>query len=83
MLSETNNMYRTLCALFVLLPGVVLFDRFAPALPWLMYGSPFIVGAILLVLFSYAYRKQTGYIARRVNKAVEDANTGSRRDDAE
>ncbi|MYA66668.1 MAG: hypothetical protein F4Y22_05295 [Gammaproteobacteria bacterium] len=81
-LSETNNMYRTLCALFVVLPSVVLFDRFASALPWLMDGSPFIVGAILLVLFSYAYRKQTAYITKRVNKAVEDAKTGSTGNDA-
>lgn len=81
-LSETNNMYRTLCALFVLLPGVVLFDRIAPALPWLVYWLPFIVGAILLVLFLYAYRKQTAYITKRVNKAVQDANTGSTGNDA-
>ena len=37
-LSETNNMYRTLCALFLLLLFVVLFDQFAPALPWLVDG---------------------------------------------
>ena len=70
-LSETNNMYRTLCALFLLLLLVVLFDRFAPLLPWLVDGAPYIAGVALLIMFLFAYRKQTAYIVGRVNKVVD------------
>ncbi len=70
-LSETNNMYRTLCALFILLLFVVLFDRLAPSLPWLADGSPYIVGIALVIMFLFAYRKQTKYIVGRVNKVVD------------
>ena len=70
-LSETNNMYRTLCALFLLLLLVFLFDRFAPLLPWLVDGAPYIAGVALLVMFLFAYRKQTAYVVKRVNKAVD------------
>ena len=75
-LSETNNMYRTLCALFLLLLMVVLFDRFAPLLPWLVDGSPYIAGVALLTMFMFAYRKQTAYVVRRVNKAVDGEKAG-------
>ncbi|MDE0209173.1 MAG: hypothetical protein OXJ64_04755 [Boseongicola sp.] len=70
-LSETNNMYRTLCALFLLLLLVVLFDKFAPLLPWLVDAVPYITGVALLVMFLFAYRKQTAYIVGRVNKVVD------------
>ena len=70
MLSETNNMYRTLSSLFLLLLVVVLFDRFAPLVPWLMDGAPYIAGVALLIMFLFAYRKQTAYVVKRVNKAV-------------
>lgn len=74
-LSETNNLYRTLCALFLLLLLVVLFDRFALLLPWLVDGVPYIVNVILLVMFLFAYRKQTAYIFDRVNKVVDENQT--------
>ncbi len=69
--SETNNMYRTLCALFLVLLLVVVFDRLAPSLPWLVDSSPYIVGVALVVMFLFAYRKQTIYIVDRVNKVVD------------
>ena len=80
-LSETNNMYRTLCALFLLLLLVVLFDRFAPSLPCLVEGSSYIAGVALLLMFLFAYRKQTAYIFRRVSKAVDKENAGTDGDD--
>ena len=69
-------MYRTLCALFLLLLMIVLFDRFAPLLPWLVDGSPYIAGVALLIMFLFAYRKQTAYVVRRVNKAVDGEKAG-------
>ena len=76
-LSETNNMYRTLCALFLLLLLVVLFDRFAPSLPWLVYGSPYIAGVAFVIMFLFAYRKQTAYIVERVNRVVDREKAGT------
>ena len=81
-LSETNNMYRTLCALFLVLLLVVLFERFAPLLPWLVDGSPYIAGVALVVMFLFAYRKQTSYIVRRVNKVVDREKAGTDGGDA-
>ena len=80
-LSETNNMYRTLCALFLLLLLVVLFDRLAPLLPWLADGSPYIVGVALVAMFLFAYRKQTAYIVGRVNKVVDGKQVETAGDD--
>ena len=71
LLSETNNMYRTLCSTVLLLLAVVLFDKYAPSLPWLDAASLYIVGVALLALFLFAYRKQTKYIVKRVNNAVK------------
>jgi len=65
-LSETNNMYRTFCALFLVLPLVSGLDRVVPSDPVL-----YIVGGILLVTFLFAYRRQTNYIAKRIDKAVK------------
>lgn len=70
-LSETNNMYRTLCALFLSLPVFVLLNQSASVLPWFANESSYFIGVALSVMFLFAYRKQTGYVVRRVNKAVE------------
>ena len=73
MLSEANNMYRTLCALFMLLLSVGLFDKYAPRLPWFVASGPYIAGAALFVMFLFSYRKQTAFIVKRVNsKARSD-----------
>ena len=69
-LSETNNMYRTLCALFILLLSVALFDKYAPRLPWLVVAGPYMVGVALFVMFLFSYRKQTAFIVKRVNTGV-------------
>ena len=69
-LSETSNMYRTLCALFLLLSIVILFDRFVHLLPCCVGGVPYVVGVVVVGIFLLAYRKQTSYINRRINKAI-------------
>ena len=72
MLSETNNMYRTLCTLFPLLYLFVLFDRHVQKFPWLVDKSYYIVAVLLFVMFLCAYRKQTIYIVKRVKKVIEE-----------
>jgi len=70
-LSEQNNMYRTLCALFVALLGLKLLDF----LIWYLSISRSVlavfISAALFVMFALAYRKQTGFVKKRVEVATE------------
>jgi hypothetical protein len=66
LLSEVNNMYRTLCALMLSVAVVVLYahaanyyDQLKTALPWVLIVS-------LFALYLLSYRKQTAYIVKRV-----------------
>ncbi len=69
-LSEQNNMLRTFCGLFVALLALRLFD----SLVWRFgishrVASP-LVFATLLLMFLFAYRKQTHYVKQRVEVAT-------------
>jgi hypothetical protein len=70
-LSETNNMYRTLCTLLIaltLLQGIVLLELKYPQLK--RAELPVLIAAVFgLLLFSY--KKQTGYITKRVKANVD------------
>ena len=70
-LSETNNMCRTLCALFVVLFALVAFDRIGVLWSPLQIAGPYIGALGLLVMFLFAYQKQTNYIVKRVDAASE------------
>jgi len=66
-LSQENNTYRTLVAMFLLYAMVYAIYLMWPHTlnqSWL----PLAIATIGLVLFSFSYRKQTGYITRRVNR---------------
>jgi len=66
-LSETNNMYRTLIALFVLLICLVLYENIVNYYNlWFLNHYILIIG--LLVMFLLSYKKQTSYITKRVKK---------------
>lgn len=65
-LSEINNMYRTLCSLLVVL--VLAWAYAGVESRWLWLGNcalPFSF-FVLLTLFLFSYRKQTKYIGSRV-----------------
>jgi len=66
-LSEVNNMYRTLASMFLLLlllKGYVrLEDKFPRLKPW---NFAILLG-LLLVMFLFSYRKQTSYITKRIS----------------
>ncbi len=64
--SEINNMYRTLCSLFLLLSLTKIYETYLSDLKFFEgYDSIFIV-VLLLLLFLFSYRKQTKYITKRV-----------------
>ena len=65
-LSEANNTYRTLCAMFLSVSAVVLYDRASKHLPWLNDAAPYVCVVGLFALFLGSYRKQTAYISKRI-----------------
>ena len=71
-LSETNNMYRTLSALFFVLLVLVIFDKYIFLwYPLLKSTAPYFLLVLFFAMFLFAYRKQTAYVVKRVNKARE------------
>jgi hypothetical protein len=74
-LSETNNMYRTIIALML---SLILVKGFA----WLVgltemndTWQSVIVLILLFSLFLFSYRKQTNYITNRINAHKKNNNT--------
>lgn len=68
-LSETNNMYRSILAALL---SVLIAKIGIRILPKTVFDySNFVVIVILGALFLISYRKQTDYIAKRVRKTLE------------
>jgi hypothetical protein len=65
-LSEVNNTYRTLTALFVLLLLLKIYAKIEWKFPFFKPWDSLIVGVLLLVMFLFSYRKQTSYITKRI-----------------
>ena len=65
-LSEVNNTYRTLLSLFGLLLLLKLYEKIEVRVPVLKNYNAIALIVLLLVVFLFSYRKQTGYIANRV-----------------
>lgn len=70
-LSETNNMYRTLCALFLVLPIVKGYEKASVAYVFVGEWGPRVLVLGLLLMFILSYRKQTQYISRRVESLMK------------
>jgi len=65
-LSEANNMYRTLCSLFVSLILLKIYERLSISFPIMgRWATEFLVVG-MLALFCLSYRKQTQYITKRI-----------------
>ena len=75
-LSEVNNMYRTLCSLFVLLLLLKLYDHVEMKHPASAHWHPIGLSAALLIMFLFSYQKQTAYISKRV-KIISSENVTS------
>lgn len=65
-LSEVNNMYRTLCAMFILLGLFKLYAEIENKFVLLKSWNILIITISLLIMFLFSYRKQTEYINKRV-----------------
>lgn len=71
-LSEQNNMYRTLCSLPIALIIFKIYDMIKDKLPWGTDTSNYIFLIGLFVLFLFSYRKQTRYVFESVETALEE-----------
>ena len=78
-LSETNNTYRTLIALFFSLTIIKIYDMYIHAfiLRFIDKNIICVVSfALLSLMFVLRYRKQSAYISKRVEKFKEDNEGG-------
>lgn len=69
-LSEINNMYRTVIALFVALALLAAYRLIEGLWPPLSHFSGYIATILFLAMFVFAYKKQTKYIRDRVLAAT-------------
>jgi hypothetical protein len=72
-LSEVNNMYRTLSSLFILLCLLKIYELVEASIPGLKEWGGVAIVVLLLIMFLVAYRKQTAYITKRI-AAIKESN---------
>ncbi len=70
-LSEVNNMYRSLASVFFLLILSKIYELIIKTFPTLYPWTFSVLFLLLLVMFLFAYRKQTSYVKRRVDKIIQ------------
>ncbi|MBI5707276.1 MAG: hypothetical protein HZC36_09845 [Armatimonadetes bacterium] len=71
LLSEVNNTYRTLTALFLVFGLVKLWEYVEPRVPLASSYGPSLLLIGLFVMFAIAYRRQTSFIKRRVEASTQ------------
>jgi len=64
--SEINNMYRTLCSLFLLIFIAKLYEIYFLELSFFKNNGDILIIILLLLLFLFSYRKQTIFIIKRI-----------------
>lgn len=70
-LSMDNNMYRTFIALFILLLLAKLSDWIGSVWAFWNNNLAWILCILLLLLFSFAYSKQTKYAVKHINEQLK------------
>ncbi len=70
LLSEVNNTYRTFCSVFAILFLLKLYGWIQCRFTHLKDWDLTILVALLLVIFLFAYRKQTGFLTDRIKDKV-------------
>ena len=70
-LSETNNMYRTIFSTLLCLGLIFVYQLLSASCSWLKQVQPFVLFLVLLIIFAFSWRKQTAYISKRVKATIE------------
>lgn len=71
LLSEANNMYRTLASVFICLIFLITFEVIEEFYPTITHYSSTIALFLLALLFVFSYRKQSNYITLRIFRATQ------------
>jgi len=71
-LSETNNMFRSICAVFFVLILFVLSEFIRLHINWDNAVTRIIVLSMIFVLLIFSYKKQTKLIGRRVEANLKN-----------
>ena len=67
LLSESNNMYRTLVATSIVMLLFKLYEIITEYFEMSDINNPYLIIILIFCLFMFSYRKQTLYITKRVN----------------
>lgn len=70
LLSEVNNTYRTLSSLFVILILLNLYSIWIGNSQMPSGYDIYVIVTLLLIMFLFAYRKQTNYITKRIEANI-------------
>lgn len=65
-LSETNNTYRTMLSVCLILLLTKLYLYIVSEFSWLANFNTVLIVTCLTILFAFSYKKQTGYVRSRV-----------------
>jgi H+/gluconate symporter-like permease len=65
-LSETNNMLRTIISMLFLVLLIICYQLLAKHWEFLKNNENILLLTLLLIMFLFAYRKQTNYITKRI-----------------
>lgn len=71
-LSEVNNMYRTVIALFFTLSLAAIYQAIQVKWPVVANYSLYIAILVLFFMFLFSYKKQTSYIVKRVKSSKDN-----------
>lgn len=71
LLSEVNNMYRTLISLFISLISIKWYLKLENKVKFIEKNHLEILLILLTLLFVFSYRKQTSFIRKRIKKNIE------------
>ncbi len=70
LLSEVNNTYRTICSMCVMLIILNIYSVFNSNKNVSFEPDFYIIISVILIMFLFAYRKQTNYITKRIQSNI-------------
>lgn len=73
-LSENNNMFRTLISLVFVSIIIKIYFLFETKYSIVLNCRWIVISLVLLVLFVLSYKKQTKYITKRINSNIKEKN---------
>jgi hypothetical protein len=65
-------MYRTLLSALVSIVVIYLYSLIEAELPWIVPARMPVALLLLALVLAFSYKKQTGYIAKRIKKGLEE-----------